>query len=441
MATEDGNGDTPRPRRPATRSPLPWIVAALLAALLVAAIVFVLRGDRVARFALDRAGDALGLEITATGGLEYRLRDTPMIVARGVVARMPGADEPVLTADRLLLSLPWSTLRGRLRVLDFTRIELDAPVLHLGALQDWLASRPPGEGRVPTLREGIVVSDGTIVADGWRVERIDLAVPSLHADLPVLAHATGRYVAGETTLPFDLHARLERPASGSALGVAGVATVERDAWQLPARVRMGGTWQSDDSGWGIARMALGADATYVSDAMRARFALGLAAPLRHVDGRTTLAPLHVATIPLGELPGNPVPRLHGAGALAVADGLEFELDGTIAEWPAAWPALPTPLGDRDAPTAYALDYRGAVALSDVAGLSLERAGARADARMRLGDVTAWLDGPPGGSPLPPIDATASIPRLEIAGATLHGIELTLDDPGVDPARQAPTGDD
>lgn len=438
MAAEDGSGGARTPRRG-----IAWIVVAgVLALLLVVATVFVLRGDRVARFALDRAGDALGLEITATGGLEYRLRDTPMIVARDVVARLPGAAVPVLTADRLLLSLPWSTLRGRLRVLDFTRIELDAPVLDLAALQDWRATRPPGDGRVPTLREGIVVSDGTIVAKGWRVEGIDLVVPALHADHPVVAHATGRYVAGGTTLPFDLHGRLERPASDTPLGVAGRVTVEREGWRMPARVRMGGTWQSGDDGWGIARMTLGADATYVSGDVRARFALGLAAPLRYSQGRTTLAPLHVATIPLGDPAANPIPRLRGAGALAVADGLDLELDGMVAAWPAAWPVLPAPLGEPDTPTAFALDYRGAIALTDVASLSLERGGASADTRLRLADVTGWLDAAPGGSPLPPIDATATVPRLEIAGATLHGVELTLDDPEVDaPPQPAPADDD
>ena len=42
-----------------------------------------------------------------------------------------------------------------------------------------------------------------------------------------------------------------------------------------------------------------------------------------------------------------------------------------------------------------------------------------------------MDSAGTGTPLPPMDATASVPTLEIAGATLHGVELTLDDPAVD----------
>ena len=424
----------------ASRRWIAWVVAGVLALALVVALVLMLQAGRVARFALDRAGDALGLEITSSGAAEYRIRGMPTLVVRDVVARLPGAPQPVLTADRVLLSLPWSTLRGRLQELDFTRIELDAPVLHLPALQDWLATRPPGDGRVPTLREGIVVVDGTVVADGWRVEAVDLSLPSLHADRPAKAHATGRYVAGETRIPFDLHAVLERPSPGHAIGVAGTATVVREDWRMPARLRMGGSWQSDDAGWGIARMKLGARAAYESEGTRAPFALGMFAPLRHADGRTSLAPMHVAVRPM-DGNENPIPTLDGAGALVLADALDLQLEGTIASWPRAWPALPAPLDDAATPTAFDLDYTGDIAFDDVAMLALARGGARADARLRLPDITAWLDASQAGSPLPPLDATASVPRLEIAGATLHGVEITLDDPAVDAADDPAASDD
>lgn len=423
----DAGRDPPRP----ARRRLAWIVAGLLLLLLVVAISFVFRGERIASFALDRAGDALGLEITASGASEYRLRGMPTLVVRDVVARAPGAPVPVLTADRVLLSLPWSTLRGRLEVLDFARIELDAPVLDLDALQAWLATRPPGDGRVPTLREGIAVEDGTLVADGWRVGDLDLVLPSLHADQPVRAHASGRYVAGTTTVPFDLHGVMSRPATESALGIAGTATVVRDGWRMPARLRLGGTWQSGDAGWGIARMKLGATAAYESGETRAPFAIGLAGPLRQVEGRASLAPMHVAVRPMGAVASNPIPRFDADGALALSNAFELQLDGTIARWPRAWPALPAPLDSADAPTAFDLRYVGDIALDDVASLAVSRAGADADARLRLPDISAWLDVGQATSPLPPLDATASIPRLEVAGATLHGVELTLDDPAID----------
>ena len=432
--------DAGRQAAPASRRRLAWFVAGVLVLLLALAAVLLLQADRVARFALDQAENALGLEITASGAAEYRIRGTPTLVVRDVVARLPGAAVPVLTADRVLLSLPWSTLRARLQELDFTRIELDAPVLHLGALQDWLATRPPGDGRVPTLREGIAVEDGTLVATGWRIEDVDLTVPSLHADHPVRAHATGRYAGGETAIPFDLHGVLERPAPGHAIGVAGTATIVREAWRMPARLRMGGTWQADDTGWGIARMRLGATATYEAEDTRARFALGLVGPLRQSGDRTSLAPMRIAVRPLGALDSNPIPPLDASGALVVSGSLDLRLDGTVAHWPGAWPALPAPLDDPAVPTGFELRYAGDFALDDVAALSLSRAGADADVRLRLPDITAWLDASTTGSPLPPLDGTASVPRLEVAGATLHGVRVTLDDPTIGEA-DASTGSD
>src|SRR5690606_19495247 len=162
-----------------TRRRVAWILAAAVLGLLLLAAFLLSRPDRVARFALAQAGQALGLEITSSGASEYRIRGTPTLVVRDVVARLPGTATPVLAADRVLLSMPWSTLRARLADLDFTRIELDAPVLHLAAFQAWMASRPPGGGRVPALGEGIGVGGGTILADGWRVEGVGLEVPLL----------------------------------------------------------------------------------------------------------------------------------------------------------------------------------------------------------------------------------------------------------------------
>ena len=219
-----------------TRRRVAWIVVSAVVGLLLLAAFLLSRPERVARFALAQAGQALGLEITASGAAEYRIRGTPTLVVRDVVARLPGTTTPVMSADRVLLSMPWSTLRARLSELDFTRIELDAPVLHLDAFQDWLASRPPGDGRVPTLSEGIAVVDGTILADGWQVEDVDLDVPLLHAEQPLEAHATGRYTTEGTRLPFDLHAVLQRPAPGHAIGIAGIADIERDTCQQHYRV-------------------------------------------------------------------------------------------------------------------------------------------------------------------------------------------------------------
>src|SRR3546814_3348045 len=125
------------------RKPAKLLLTAAAALLLLAlALHLLLQPQRVTGFVLNALGDALGLEITATGSSEYHLRGTPVLVVHDVVAREPGAATPLLRARRVYVSVPWSTVRSRGAQLAITRIELDAPVTDLPALQHWLAPRP-----------------------------------------------------------------------------------------------------------------------------------------------------------------------------------------------------------------------------------------------------------------------------------------------------------
>jgi hypothetical protein len=70
--------------------------------------------------------------------------------------------------------------------------------------------------------------------------------------------------------------------------------------------------------------------------------------------------------------------------------------------------------------------------AEVASLQLRRDASRFDARFRLPDVLAWLDEIATDSPLPPLQGSLSTPRIEIAGATLEGVEVEIDDPALTP---------
>ena len=123
------------------------------------------------------------------------------------------------------------------------------------------------------------------------------------------------------------------------------------------------------------------------------------------------------------------------GSVSIGRQLRLHLDGSIAAWPEAWPALPTPLSQATAPMPFALDYRGGIDFADLAELELRRDEARFEARFHLPDVLAWLKARDTGSPLPPLDGTLSAPRIDIAGARLHGVEIEMEEPGVaEPAR-------
>ena len=80
-------------------------IIAVVSILLVAALAWLAQAPRAVGFLLDRVGASLGLEIAASGVAEYRLRGTPQVVVRDLVAREPGANTPILRAKRALLSL------------------------------------------------------------------------------------------------------------------------------------------------------------------------------------------------------------------------------------------------------------------------------------------------------------------------------------------------
>ena len=153
-----------------------------------------------------------------------------------------------------------------------------------------------------------------------------------------------------------------------------------------------------------------------------RFALGVHGPMRLRAGTWTLVPAALALSGEGL-----VPTAHAHGRVALGRALLLQLEGTMPEWPTAWPALPPPLGASTAAVDFDLDYLGARDLSDPLALRARRDETRAAAEARLFELLAWIDAPTGGSPLPPLRASASAPRIEIAGAVLEGVEISLED--------------
>lgn len=427
-----GNGHAPGAR--SRKLPLIAGALALLLLLLALSLRVALQPERVTRLLLDRAGKALGLEIAASGVGEYRLRGTPTLVVRDLVAREPGAARPLLRAQRVLLAVPWSTIRSRGAVLDIDRIELDRPQLDLAAFQRWLDRRPERESRAPTLRKGLQVTDGSVIASSWRLEALDIALPSLHPRRRVDATLAGRYLSGNTRTPFDLQLVLAQPATDTALGLAGTLSIQRERWRIPATIRMSGLLHLGQ-GWRVDRARLRADARYQAGKTQVPFVLGLAGPLRYRAGRLSLIPAGVAlrsvdTAPRRDSEASSVPTLDASGAIALATALELHLRGLLAAWPRAWPALPPPIGQSDSALPFVLDYVGKSDLSQIAALRLERDASRFDGRFRLPDVTGWVEASKTGSPIPPLDGRIGTPRLEIAGAQLEGVQIRIDDPDV-----------
>lgn len=388
----------------------------------------------MAKIVMNRAGAALGLEITAKGANDYRLRGTPMLVLRDATVREPGAETPLLRARRIHVSLPWSTLRSGGEDLVIERIELDEPTIDLPALQHWLASRPPSEPRLPTFSEGLQITDGTLIHREWRIDGIQTDIAELDPQRPLHAQFRARYVAAPLSVPFDLSVSLADPrlliqTADSAVAVTGRMTVEHGKdWRLPATLKLSGPVHYGDDETRIAPLHLGVAGTLESGERRTPFALGVHGPLRVVGSTITLAPLGLAVRGRGPDAEALIPDLSAEGSLAYGPELALKFDGQLAQWPQAWPALPPPIGQSTSPLPFSLAYQGPTDLAGRASLQVARDQTRFDGQFHLPQVLDWVDALENeGAPLPPLTGRVSAPRIEVSGVTLEGVEVELED--------------
>ena len=417
------NTGATEPSIPALRRLLRITAAAsIVLILLVALASWLMQPPRATGFLLDKVGDALGLRITASGKTDYRLRGTPQLLLHDVVAQRPGDAAPLLRAERVFVSLPWSTIRARGGDLTVQRVELDAPVLDVPALQRWLATRPPSETRIPTLRDGLRIVRGRIVNDDWRIDGIEVALPSLSPTTPVNTKLRGRYLDPPSSIPFDLDIALSKPVNGAGIAAIGGITIEGEGWTLPARVRISGPLHLGDDDVRMSPAKIGMAARYVSQGSDMPFVLGAHGPLLFDEGVWSLDP--AALVLRGE---GAIPDASAHGAIALGRRLVLRLQGGIAQWPQAWPALPPPLSASTSSMPFALDYAGRVDFSDLAALQVRRDDTALDARFHLPVVLDWINAGVGSSPLPPLQGTLRTPRIEIAGARLEGVEIEFDD--------------
>lgn len=413
------------------------IVLLGLALLLVLALYFALQPPRVAGWLLGRIGAATGLEIRASGVVEYNLRGTPTVVLHHVVALEPDASAALLRADRILLSLPWTTVRARGAVLDATRLELDGATLDLPALQHWLATRPPSTTtRLPTLTEGLRIRNSRIHDNGWDIDGIQVELPSFASEAPLHARLRGRYLDPTLQVPVDLSVAIVRPAALLAATSTGFATSGRivvrrgSEWQLPANISLSGPLSLGGDKLRLSPAKFGYAGAYESSDTRIPFALGIHGPLQFDQSVWLFAPARVVLNGRGQPGSDPVPTLDANGNLALGRSLVVRLHGRIDQWPPAWPTLPAPMSRSNVPLPFVLDYTGTPDFTSVAALQLQHGAATLDARLRLPQLQTWLAND-ATNPLPPLDATLHAPRLDIAGAQLQGVEITISDPATD----------
>lgn len=400
----------------------------LLALLSIALTAWLLQPQRGGPLLLTTLGRTLDLELDATA-LDYRLRGTPQLTLDGLVVHRPGDPQPLLRVRRVYLALPWHTLLHGNQALRLRRLELDAPVLNLPALQRWLASRPAGALRLPRLDDGLRVQNGRIDAGARHLDQIDLDLPRLdptqYSRLLLLARY--RDTDAGLAIPARLVVTLDSPQALLAgrpaqLTVEGWLTPTASDWRLPMAVHVAGSLVLADGSLKLAPARLGLAGRYLAAAQVLPFRLG-------VNGSLDLDQQGMRLMPfvLRLYGDTAVPDLTAQGRLIVASHLQVQLQGMLADWPPAWPPLPSPLATSRAPLPFTLNYVGAADLSAPLTLTLRRDATQLQTRLAWPHLQTWLQAPGTGSPLPPLDGWLSAPTLDVNGIRLEGVELRIKD--------------
>lgn len=371
--------------QPARRRRWPFVLAVLVV-LLAAGAWWVnrqLEPNRLTATVLERVGATLGLELTIEGTPEYALRSEPRLVLPRLVVRQPGAATPLLTARRAEVSLPWDTITGG-GSLVITRVELDAPSLDLAALADWQATRPAAPFELPTLTKGLMASDGRVIGDGWRIDGLRLAMPELREGAPARVAAAGAFTQGTTSADFDFTLDLATAGLASDFEFAGKGRLRTDALDVP---------------WVLATDG-------------------------RVDAASETTQLDLAALTLTSQ--SPVPDLDARGQVRFSDSTTLRLQGAIRQWPEGWPALPAPLSTSTSPLAYTLAYEGPGDFSAPLSLDVGRDETRFEGRFVLEEITGWINAT-DAAPLPPLVGTLATPSMEVAGATLEGVRVQMEE--------------
>ncbi|GAB2660446.1 AsmA family protein [Arenimonas aestuarii] len=377
--------DAPRKRR----WPLFLVIGLALLALAAWWVDRQLQPQRLALTVLAALGESQGLALSFDGPPDYALRPEPRLLLPNFTARQPGAAAPLLTARRLEVSLPWDTIWGGGEEVVVTRFELDQPALDLAALADWRQSRPEAPFKLPTLTQGVLVTNGRVVGSDWRMHALDLEFAELRPDRPFRVDAKGRFERGTLSVAFEAVSSIRRAGLASPFELQATGRVGQDELDAPWSLAVDGQFD------------------FANDAEPGRSQLEIAA--LSFDG------------------DSPLPSFNATGSANFGEPATLALTGTMPRWPKDWPVLPEPEASAELPLEFSLAYDGPADLSDPLSLEVTRGETRLDARLVIADLQAWLANE-ARTPLPPMLGRFTAPSLEIEGFTLENVQADLVEP-------------
>ena len=339
-----------------------------------------LEPTQLANTILGKIGEKLNLKFEFEGLPSYAMKPEPRLILPNLKVINPADNKVFLSATRVEVSLPWSTILGDTP--HITRIEADDPVLNFPGLRAWQATRPATPFEVPTFTSGLEINNGQLIDAGYSIRKINASLPHLENQQPIKAQVSGIFQQDKTSITFNGPLDIAKAGLNSEFTLESKGEVNLGDKPMPYQIKTGGSFASLEKSFDINSKTL----SWISESL--------------------------------------LPNLQASLNLSIGDNLKLSSKGIIAQWPKDWPALPAPLNHQTKNIPYELNYSGKADFSDVISLKLSIEQSQLSSSLKIAEIQQWVENTEG-SPLPPLQAQLDTPIIQLDGVSLEGVSIEI----------------
>ncbi len=329
---------------------------------------------------LGKIGEELNLKFEFDGLPSYAMKPEPRLVLPNIRVINPADNKVFLSAKRVEISLPWSTILGDTP--HITRITADDPTLNFPGMQAWQKTRPATPFEIPTFTRGLEINNGQLVDTGYSISKINLSLPHLEDQQPIEARISGLFRQEKTAVGFDGYLTVAKAGLNSEFTLESKGELNLGDKPLPYQIKTAGNFASLEKSFDIKS--------------------------KNLDWKSE----------------SPLPNLQANLEVSFGDSLAIHSEGTISEWPKDWPVLPAPMNHQTKNIPYQLDYSGKSDFSDAIRLELSVDKSQFSSTLKIADIQQWAE-QKDGSPLPPLTGQFDTPLIELDGANLEGVSIEI----------------
>jgi uncharacterized protein involved in outer membrane biogenesis len=342
-----------------------------------------LEPNKLTRTVLGKLGQELNLQFDFKGEPSYAMKPEPRLIIPNLDVRNPADKEIIFSAERIEISLPWSTIMGDTP--HITRIEASTPFIDLPKLLAWQSTRPAGKPfEVPTFTKGLKISNGKLKDIGYGIENIELELPHLENQQPIDANIAANIVIDKTVIGIAGLLNIEKAGLASAIKLQSKHVLKFDKDSYPYSLSLVGDYNASDS----KKIELNASSLRWKSQ----------APLPDIDSNLQLS---------------------------IAENiLSLKSQGKIAQWLKEWPVLPSPLNKQTKDIPFTVAYSGKFNFSDAFKLQLQLQKSQFASELKIAELQHWVAGN-DGSPLPPLKGAFNTPKIELEGVSLEGVSVEI----------------